>query len=284
MSAAQPHPSLGAGLAAAFVFSACGAALLAALSPWLGGAWVALKLAALLLAPTAPLAVTKVPPVFASHESFGQMVRLQRIVESTRRTMLDSHPTLPHGARIFYWEMPRLAEFAFQGSRALQVWYQDTTLAWHGFGGRSGFDVPFEAGIEFHYEEPRIAVTIPGRSIHLYQRGALLMLQGRYPEVDSLLVAAIDALPAPRGAFFGSLLVNRGIVAYNLGHLDTADSLAREATAYTPTSVELWALRATVAYVHGARDSAEVFTRRALLIDPQSPAALQIARQLGVTP
>jgi hypothetical protein len=38
MSAAQPKPSLAAGLGAAFVLSACGAALLAALSPWLGGA------------------------------------------------------------------------------------------------------------------------------------------------------------------------------------------------------------------------------------------------------
>ncbi len=38
MSAAQSSPSLAAGLGAAFVFSACGAALLAALSPWLGGA------------------------------------------------------------------------------------------------------------------------------------------------------------------------------------------------------------------------------------------------------
>ena len=34
---AQRLPSLGTGLAAAFVLSACGAALLAALSPWLGG-------------------------------------------------------------------------------------------------------------------------------------------------------------------------------------------------------------------------------------------------------
>jgi hypothetical protein len=38
MSAEPKKPSLGAGLVAAFVFSACGAALLAALSPWLGGA------------------------------------------------------------------------------------------------------------------------------------------------------------------------------------------------------------------------------------------------------
>jgi hypothetical protein len=38
MSAAQSTPSLAAGLGAAFVFSACGAALLAALSPWLGAA------------------------------------------------------------------------------------------------------------------------------------------------------------------------------------------------------------------------------------------------------
>jgi hypothetical protein len=36
MSGAQAKRSLGAGLVAAFVFSACGAALLAALSPWLG--------------------------------------------------------------------------------------------------------------------------------------------------------------------------------------------------------------------------------------------------------
>lgn len=34
---AQRMPSLGTGLAAAFVMSACGAALLAALAPWLGG-------------------------------------------------------------------------------------------------------------------------------------------------------------------------------------------------------------------------------------------------------
>jgi hypothetical protein len=38
MSAAQSKPSLGAGIAAAFVFSACAAALLATLSPWLGPA------------------------------------------------------------------------------------------------------------------------------------------------------------------------------------------------------------------------------------------------------
>ena len=37
MSARQTTPSLGAGLVAAFVSSACGAALLAALAPWLGG-------------------------------------------------------------------------------------------------------------------------------------------------------------------------------------------------------------------------------------------------------
>ena len=37
MSAPRSKPSLGTGLAAAFVLSACGAALLAALAPWLGG-------------------------------------------------------------------------------------------------------------------------------------------------------------------------------------------------------------------------------------------------------
>jgi hypothetical protein len=36
MSAARTKPSLGVGLGAALIFSACGAALLAALAPWLG--------------------------------------------------------------------------------------------------------------------------------------------------------------------------------------------------------------------------------------------------------
>jgi hypothetical protein len=48
MSAAPTKTPLGAGLAAAFVFSACGAALLAALSPWLGVATALRAVVALL--------------------------------------------------------------------------------------------------------------------------------------------------------------------------------------------------------------------------------------------
>jgi hypothetical protein len=48
MSAAQLQPSLTAGLAAGFLFSACGAALLAALSPWLGPATALRVIVALL--------------------------------------------------------------------------------------------------------------------------------------------------------------------------------------------------------------------------------------------
>ncbi len=48
MSAASSNPSLGAGLLVAFIFSACGAALLAALSPWLGAAGALRAVVALL--------------------------------------------------------------------------------------------------------------------------------------------------------------------------------------------------------------------------------------------
>jgi len=48
MSGASTKTSLGAGLAAAFVFSACGAALLTALSPWLGAATALRAVVALL--------------------------------------------------------------------------------------------------------------------------------------------------------------------------------------------------------------------------------------------
>jgi uncharacterized oligopeptide transporter (OPT) family protein len=48
MSGGRSKPSLAAGLAAAFAFSACGAALLAALSPWLGVATAVRAVVALL--------------------------------------------------------------------------------------------------------------------------------------------------------------------------------------------------------------------------------------------
>ena len=48
MSAAGRMPSLGAGLAAALVLSACGAAMLTALTPWLGAASAARAVIAML--------------------------------------------------------------------------------------------------------------------------------------------------------------------------------------------------------------------------------------------
>lgn len=264
-------------------FAIGSAALLAAVSPWLGGAWVVLKLFGLLASPLAPSHMTKVPPEGASHESFGQLVRLQRMVGGTRHTMLAALPRLPHGARICYWEMPRLATFAFQGSRALRVWYRDSTLDWHPFGGESGLATHYDGGVEFRYDEPRVAVAIPVASIDSYQRAGQLMLARNYRAADSLLAPSIAALPEKAGAYYGSLLVNQAVCEYNLGRYAQADTLARAASEWQGSSVELWSLRAGIAYVFNDRETAADDCRRALSLDAHFPAALEMARRLGLT-
>ena len=203
-------------------------------SPRLAGAAVALRFVPLLIAPLAPITVTKVPPQNGSHVSFQQLTRLQRIVSATRRAMLAGVPSLPRGGRICYWELPRLSEFAFQGSRALQVWYGDSTLTWEGFGGAGGLTRHFDAGIEIRYDEPVLAAVVPGPAIASFQRAAALLQANRPTEADAALRDAIRLSGHDRGPFVGSVLENLALQAATRGALPEAQALADSAAAVGP--------------------------------------------------
>jgi hypothetical protein len=265
-----------------FGFAVATIALLGLVSPWLAGGWIALKLAALLLAPTAPIAVSRVPSESGSHESFAQITRLQRLVAGTRRALLAHDPTLPRGATVCFVQIPRLAEYAFQGADALRVWYRDPTLGWDKFGGASGLKRRFGAGLEYLPDDPAVALPLELSAIVYYQRGLSAILDKQPRLADSLLVLAERNQPTRRGKFLGTTIYNRARLALKRDDLAAADSLYRVAESIGLEVEDHWAFAAYVALARGDRVAALKAARLLLAIAPNHPDARQLAAALGI--
>ena len=116
------YGSLGFGVAAAALASAAHPALLAAL--------VALRLTAFALSPGPPAIIVDKVPQAGAFMDFERLARLQMLMRETRLMLKANYPTLPPGAQVGQHYLPRLAEYAYGGSKALQVWYRDSTLRW----------------------------------------------------------------------------------------------------------------------------------------------------------
>jgi hypothetical protein len=259
-------------------------ALLGTASPWLAGVWVGLRLAALLVAPVVTPLVTRTPPPNGSHVSFPQLVRLQTIVSATREVLAADVPKLAPHDRVCYWEMPRLAEFAYQGSKALQVWYGDSTLSWTPFGGQKGLTTPLAAGVEFRFADTPFAASIPRRAIVLYQQAAALSIAGHEDRADSVLRESMAVVGHDRGPFIGTLYENMALNAYRRQRYEQADTLNELALRVGAETGSYWLMRAARAIQRGDNAMARAAIRRSLQLDAGNEAARQVARQLGVLP
>ena len=257
-------------------------ALFGGASPWLAGIYVSLRLIALLIAPGAPAFVTREPLHLGSHVSFPQLVRLQRIVVASREAILKGLPALQPHDRVCYWSMPRLAEFGFQGSRALQVWYADSTLRWAPFGGQQGLTTPLAGGIEYSYDRSPFAAVVTHASIALYQQSAALSSARQFDRADSALRASLAALGRDRGPFASTLVQNLARNAYHRGQFERADSLNTVSLRLDGETAFYWLLRATCAGVQGDTTQARAAIQRSLALEPTNAEALGVARQLGV--
>jgi tetratricopeptide (TPR) repeat protein len=239
------------------------------------------RLAALLVAPGTPPLVTREPPPLGSRVSFSQLARLQRIVAASRGALREVAPRLAPHDRVCYWEMPRLAEFAFQNSKALQVWYHDSTLTWSAFGGQRGLSLAVAAGVEYRYAETPFAAAVPGRSIALFQQAAALSLANQEERSDSLMRVAQTLAGHERGPFLAMLFENMALNAFRRQRFERADSLNERALAVGPESGTYWLLRAARQAMVGDRDAARISIRRSLQLEPGNETARDVARQLG---
>ncbi len=257
---------------------------LALVSPWLAGLLVALRLAALLLASPAPALVTGEPPP-GSDLCLARIVRLQRIVGSSRTALLDRYPRLEPGSIVRYWNLPQFAEIGFDTGTALQVWYRDSTLAWAPFGGMGGWTAPRAALVEYDSGRPWPATIIEPRALALFQAGYDRMFQRSWQASESLLVEAQRAQPGEGLAFHGLVNLAQAQIALTTGNLARADSLLLLAGGRLhELNPSYWLLKAILAQKRGDRAGALDALGKCLALDPMDANALRVARILGVTP
>jgi hypothetical protein len=257
---------------------------LALVSPSLAGMLVALRLAALLLARPAPADVTSEPLPTASSFSLARITRLQRTVESTRTALLGRYPHLGPGAIVRYWNMPRLAEVGFAGSRAPRVWYDDSTLVWTHFGGEGGLTAPRAALVEYDSGRPWPATVIEPQAVTLYVSACNHVFAGSWQAADSLLGKARAVQPGEDLIFFGLVALVQAQVAWKTEKYARADSLLQASNRLSGPTGAYWVLTAMLAQHRGDHAGAVDAVRECLALDPKDPEGLQLARDLGFIP
>jgi len=209
------------------------AALLEAAYPWLPAALFTIRLGMFSISPGPPVTVTAKAPQTGAFMDFDHLVRLQRLMEGIRTRLARSYPTLPHGVRVCQTNMPRLAEYAFGKSFALQCWYRDTTVHWMRYEDfRRDTSLHPITVVQYEPEhEPMIELVEP-QAMRLVEDTSPLILREDWKGALALLERA-DTLQKNRGAGnFFSILGTRLAICYTaLGRHQEAEAAARMALA-----------------------------------------------------
>ncbi|MEO5617726.1 MAG: hypothetical protein ABIS67_08140, partial [Candidatus Eisenbacteria bacterium] len=189
------------------------AALVGAAHPILLAALVALRLAAFIVSPGPSRVVDFEAAPTGAFMDFPQITRLQRLMADTRGALKSAHPTLPRGAQVGQRNMPRRAEYAFGGDRALQVWYGDSTLRWVRFDTYSrDTTIALDAIVEYQLGyQPQLALVDPAAMRSLLR--SLRLMAGGDPHgalvaLDAAEAAQLD--PAAR-VFLGTVGSKRAV-------------------------------------------------------------------------
>jgi len=241
-----------------------------------------LKLAALALSPPPPLLVEAIPGARPTAVTYSELVRVQRFVGLTRRTLLDAYPSLPPGTRIGRHLVPRLAMYGFAGDRALQVWYRDTTVRWLPFGDFVN-DTAARPATIVQYEPHaarQIALVSPAAMRTLIE-AADDVAHARWPVALAALAKA-EALQPDRGAdaFFGIVADRRALTLAAQGHDAEAEREAHRALRLWSDAVDS---RYVLARLWARAGQFEAATRQLdtlLMAAPEDSSAAFLRRQI----
>jgi hypothetical protein len=248
--------------------------LLSLIAPWLGGAFAALRLVALLCAAPAAGMVSAYPPVTTSDMSFVRLTRLQRIADATRISLQRDAAGLPAHGQVRFISIPRMAEVAFQGPDAIRVWYRDSTLTYAPIGGLAG--LTSTAGTVVAYDNGdtawRVVVLAP-RAVDLLGRGIATLNTKRWGEASELLLASRAAQSRYSGVFESMVSANLARAAYYEGQIARADSLNQVAGRLGGADTNFWALQSAIAFTNGNRMEAEQAALKSLALDPRNELA-----------
>lgn len=252
---------------------------LAAVSPGMALAFAGFRLLALLVAMPGPPVVLDEAPRTVSHMSFPRLVRLQRVVESTRRELARAYPRLGPGSVVRYWQLPLLAEVGFADSLAIPVWYRDRSVSWASASGEDIVRLRTDALVVYTRNAPLPAIAADPATVEIYRRAGRAHIEERYAEAESLYVRALSA-GRWRSPLHGIIANSLARLRLGRGDLDGAIAFVDTAAANGVDDGDFWETCALIALASGDSAGAEQAARKSLEADPHSYAANQILSDL----
>lgn len=255
---------------------------LGAIEPGLVGAFVAVRLVALLLAPPVPHGVEGAQPPASSRHAFVRIARLQRVVDDARRALLTRFATLPRGAAVRYWALPEMTAWGFDAGKAPKVWYGDSTLTFDWLADPTD---RADAVLAFNPDSAHPAVVIEPASLAAYADARRALAAGDARTADARLADAVRAQARPASAYRFSLANEQARVALDLGDVERADSLNQLAWALAGETPPFLRMTARLALARGRFDVAAAAAKRCLVIAPaDTEAAGLLARASASSP
>ncbi len=265
------YGSIGLGIALAGLLSAAHPALLASL--------LVVKLAAFGLSPSPPRDVRILAPEHGAFTDFERIGRLQRLMRDTRDALAKRYPTLPRGGRVGLSHLPRVAEYAFEGSRSLQVWYRDSTLRWV---RPSEFmahpELPLVTIAEFELASgPRQVALLEAEAQRSFIAAFDDIRASRYPAALAKLARADSLARDPAALVFaGQVAGVRAIALAGMNRFEAAELEGRRACMLWRGNTYGHHALAYVAFREGKLAAAEAEVDSALGADPTYAAALAL--------
>ena len=196
-------------------------ALLRPLGPWPVGAFAGLRLVALLAGAPVP---ARIPAAGTYAEfDFDRLGSLQKLAHEIRTRSLRATPTLPGDARIIRYQWPRMSDLAFEGSKAFQVWYRDSTVR---VVGQSELDRPpfGHADLAIAFEPlrtPQVAIISPAALKSVWEARRAITER---PDAAEAMLAGFESQQADTNAagFIATGLALRGAALLAQDRLDSA--------------------------------------------------------------
>jgi len=258
-------------------------AFVALASPTLGALFVVLRAVALLGAMPAVTQVDTYAPTTTSDMSFARITRLQRIADAARHAVLTDLRDRTPPLEIRTVHNPRMSEVAFQGSRALRVWLDDSTATWRSLGGQTGlYEAP---GPVLVYDLDTTlwqAVLLQPAALTLFRRGMDESTARRFPEAESLFVLAGQTQPRHSMTFQSFLDANVGRAHFFQGRFAVADSFNESSRILGGEDTNYWALRGAIELMRGDRAAALRSAKRSLEFMPTNPFGKYVAEQASL--
>jgi tetratricopeptide (TPR) repeat protein len=258
------------------------AALAGAAHPALVGALLALRLVLFALGPGPPPRVTGLAVERGALLDFPKLVRLQRAVGDTRRALRAGYPQMPTGAQVGLYNLPWMAEFAFGGSKALEVWYRDSTLRWV---KSSDFmlqpQIPVVTIVEFEIMSDPCVALVSAAAMRQMTHAILIGNEGDWAGALVRLDRADSLEPAAGArAFHGQVAGVRAVALADLGRLEEAEREARRSAMLYPRNPYAHLALGTVALRRGRLGEADAHVDTMLLAEPNYRPALQLREQI----